>query len=86
MTNLVKDDMRSNTGRNINYLNDLCEKKVLKLAHWRVKQLLPKEEQVERWRSNLLTSLLDSRRNRSQSQLNLTKDQCEEMIKSLCTS
>ena len=86
LVNLVKCDKRSVTGRNIAFMNDMCKSDILKLANWQVKKLLPKEPDVEPWRSGLLSSLLRSRWDRSHANLNLHKEQLEEMIKSLCIS
>ena len=86
LVNLVKSDKRSVTGRNIAYISDMCGVNILKLATWQVKKLLPEESKVEPWRSSLLTSLFKCRWNNSEASLNLTKGQCEDMIKSLCIS
>ena len=86
LVNLVKYDMRSNTGRNVSYISCLCKSNILEFANWRVKQMLPKKTNVESWRSNLLTTLLAARWNKTQQQLNIDKNQCEEMIRSLCIS
>ena len=86
LVNLVKFDKRSITGLNVAYVSDLCKFNVMRLANWRVKKLLPKASRIEPWRSGLLSSLLSCRWDRSWSQLNLDRTQCEEMISSLCIS
>ena len=86
LVNLVKFDKRSITGLNVAYVSDLCKFNVMRLANWRVKKLLPKASRIEPWRSGLLSSLLSCRWDKSWSQLNLDRTQCEEMITSLCIS
>ena len=86
LINMVKYDQRSVTGQNIDYISNICKDDIIKLASWRVKQMLPKESVVEQWRSSLLTTLLQARWDRSQSNLGINKVECEEMIKSLCIS
>ena len=87
LVNLVKDDKRSVTSRNISYISDISSSpNILTLARWQIKKLIPKDSNVKPWRSSLLTTLLRCRWYSSQASLNLDCNQCEEMIRSLCIS
>ena len=82
----VMNDQRSNTARNISYIESISKCKIMNFANWKVRQLLPvKRVPVnENWRTRLLTSLLESRHSMNYLLLNLSKTQSEEMIRSLC--
>ena len=86
MFQLVKEDKRSVTARNLTYLNRICKCNTLNFTSWKVKELLPRAKECEQWRTRLLTTLLDARINRQYQHLNLQKYGVEEMIKSLCIS
>ena len=86
MFNLVKNDMRSVTGRNIDYLSRLCKVSILRVAKWKWKELLPKSDECEGWRISLLNLLLEARHGKTYGNLNISRRQMEEMIISLCKS
>ena len=86
MFSLVKNDMRSVTGRNVNYLGRLCNINILKVAKWKMMELLPKESPCEGWRTSLLCTLLEARHTRNHGQLGIDRKQLEDMIISLCNS
>ena len=83
---LIRNDMRSVTGRNIEYLGRLCKVNILRVAKWKLKQLLPKSDQCEGWRTSLLQPLLEARYRRTYGSLNISRRQMEDMIISLCKS
>ena len=54
------------------------------VASWRVKQTLKIKCNLEPWRKSLLTSYMQIRFNKSYTELNISKDQCDKFIDSLC--
>ena len=86
MFSLVKNDMRSVTGRNINHLGRLFNVNILKVAKWKMMELLPKESPCEGWRTSLLSTLLEARYTKNHGQLGIDRKQLEDMIISLCNS
>ena len=80
-----RSDMRSTTGRNISYLKRLCEN-FFDEENLKIKELLPRADACEPWRTSLLSTLLEARLSKSLTSLNLTWNQLEAMINSLCSS
>ena len=56
------------------------------VASWRVKQDFRVKCTLEPWRKALLTSFMQIRYDKSYSKFNITKDQCDKFIDSLCIS
>ena len=86
MIGLVREDQRSVTGRNIQYLSRLCDYDILKYDSCKVNEMLPNLTACETWRLSLLSTLLDARMKGSFTVINITKQAAQEMINSLCNS
>ena len=88
LVNIVMNDQRSTTARNITYLENMTNCEVVKFARWKVKQNLPVKSvpQSDNWRTSLLTLLLEARQSKNYSKINLSKMEAAEMIISLCIS
>ena len=86
MINLVETDPRSKMCWNISFLSDITNENCLALAPWRWKQLLPKLElsDSDSWRTPWLDCLLEIRLTKDYQKLNLTEDQFDQMLTSLC--
>ena len=84
---ILLTDQRSNLCRNISYLSDITKlENVIMVASWRVKQALKIKCNLEPWRKSLLTSYMQIRFNKSYAEFNISKDQCDKFIDSLCIS
>ena len=87
LSKILLTDQRSNLCRNISYLSDLTKlENVIMVASSRVKQALRVKCTLEPWRKALLTSYMQIRYDKSYSKFNITKDQCDKFIDSLCIS
>ena len=87
LSSLLKKDSRSVTGRNLKVLNDVCKTdNVLKHTHSEINDMLQTENDCEGWRTSLLTTLLEARRQGTYATLNISKNVAEQMINSLCSS
>ena len=88
LSNLVLNDRRSMTSRNINYLNDLTKLNVIWEAKWKIRGAIPNlsSDPVEPWRASLLSTLIEAKGTRNHSYLNLTQPQLEGLVTSLCIS
>ena len=87
LSRILVTDQRSNLCRNISYLSDLTGlENVVMVASWRVKQALRVKCTLEPWRKALLTSYMQIRYDKSYAEFNMSKDQCDKFIDSLCTS
>ena len=77
LSNLVLNDRRSMTSRNINYL-----------TKWKIRGAIPNlsSDPVEPWRASLLSTLIEAKGTRNHSYLNLTQPQLEGLVTSLCIS
>ena len=75
LSNLVLNDRRSMTSRNINYL-----------TKWKIRGAIPNlsSDPVEPWRVSLLSTLMEAKGTRNHSYLNLTQPQLEGLVTSLC--
>ena len=83
LSKILWTDQRSNLCRNISYLSDLTKlENVIMVASSRVKQALRVKCTLEPWRK----ALLQIRYDKSYSKFDMTKDQCDKFIDSLCTS
>ena len=83
---LLQKDKRSATARNIEYLNGICQCDILKFSSWKVKEKLPRPSACEPWRTQLLTTFVKVRNSGNYEEVNLSKTQLEEMLRSLCVS
>ena len=87
LSSLLKKDSRSVTGRNLKFLNDECKTdNILKHPNSEIKDMLRTENDCEGWRTSLLTTLLEARRQETYAALNISKNVAEQMINSLCSS
>ena len=88
MINIVENDPKSVTCLNIRFLSDLAGEHCLSFAPWRWKQMLPKNEIPvnETWKTSWLECLLEIRKCKDYGRLNLTEDQFNSMLDSLCIS
>ena len=88
LVNLVQDDPKSKTCRNIKYLNEITDENCLTVPHFQWKQILPKKTMPmnDGWRRSLLDLLSEARQTKDYTRLNLTETQLEEMFISLCIS
>ena len=87
LSRILITDQRSNLCRNITYLSDLTKlQNVVMVASWRVKQALKVKCNLEPWRKALLTSYMQIRFDKSYSEYNMSKEQCDKFIDSLCIS
>ena len=83
---LMKTDKRSVTGRNVEFLSDLLNVNIFKIAKWKMKELLAKKIVCEDWRNSLLSTFLEARFMKTYQSLNIDRRQLDEMITSLCTT
>ena len=87
LSRILITDQRSNLCRNITYVSDLTKlQNVVMVASWRVKQALKVKCTLEPWRKALLTSYMQIRFDKSYSEYNMSKEQCDKFIDSLCIS
>ena len=87
LSRILLTDQRSNLCRNVSYLSDLTKlQNVVMVASWRVKQALRIKCTLEPWRKALLTSYMQIRYDKSYSEYNMSKEQCDLFIDSLCIS
>ena len=72
LINIVKDDFRSQTCRNIKYVNSLCNEDILKTESREIKEKLPRPPEVEKWRRSLLTTMIEAKQLKTYQNLNLS--------------
>ena len=75
-------------GKNVWFLNNLTNVNIVVTSKFKVKQLIPINPipANDQWRIRLLQVLLDARKEKNSAKLNLTKDQLNDMLQSLCIS
>ena len=75
-------------GKNVLFLNNLTNVNTVVTNKFKVKQLIPINPipANDQWRIRLLQVLLDARKEKNSAKLNLTKDQLNDMLQSLCIS
>ena len=75
-------------GKNVWFLNNLTNANIVVTSKFKVKQLIPINPipANDQWRIRLLQVLLDARKEKNSAKLNLTKDQLNDMLQSLCIS
>ena len=86
LASIVINDQRSVTCRNITYLRDICNNDVMTMSKWAIKNAIPKLPPVEPWRVSLLSKLLQIRFSGDYIQHNISKQQNDQWIESLCIS
>ena len=88
MIHFVYKDPKSPTCSNIRFLSALTGENCLSFATWRWKQLLPRQEipENDQFRVTWLQCLLEIRKTKDYNKLNLTEDQFNDMLISLCIS
>ena len=86
LVQLVQDDPKSRTNANVQFLNSLTNDDCLLMQHFRWKQTLPRETvpPQENWRVRWIQLLMGVQQSKDYDSLNLTKQQCEEMLMSVC--
>ena len=88
LSKILLNDHRSTIGKNVWFLNDLTKVNIVETSKIQMKRLIPIDPipDNDKWRINLLTVLLEARKTKNWQQLNLDKQQLDEMIESLCSS
>ena len=88
LSRVLLSDRRSQLNKNVHYLSRVTNVNILEYPIFKYKQLLPRKSvpACDQWRLRLLSSLLHARKTKNFSFLNLNKDQCQDMINSLCSS
>ena len=88
MSKILLSDPRSTIGKNVWFLNNLTNENIVVTSKFKVKQLIPINPipANDQWRIRLLQVLLDARKEKNSAKLNLTKDQLNDMLQSLCIS
>ena len=88
LSRVLLSDRRSQLNKNVHFLSSVTNVNVLEYPIYKYKQLLPRKSvpSCEQWRLGLLSSLLNARKTKNYTFLNLNKAQCQEMINSLCSS
>ena len=83
---ILVNDARSQLYYNLSYLRQLTNVNPVTTPICEFKSLLPKEllPQMEHWRVRWLNVLLEARKHRNFSALNIDMDRCNSMIDSLC--
>ena len=66
------------------YLRDICNNDVMTMSKWAIKNAIPKLPPVEPWRVSLLSKLLQIRFSGDYIQHNISKQQNDQWIESLC--
>ena len=80
------NDPRSTLCKNDRFLNDLTNINIVDANKLQMKNVIPIDPIPvnDQWRIRLLQVLLGTRKDRNSSKLNLTKDQLNDMLESLC--
>lgn len=88
LSKILLSDPRSTIGKNVWFLNNLTNENIVVTSKFKVKQLIPINPipANDQWRIRLLQVLLDARKEKNSAKLNLTKDQLNDMLQSLCIS
>ena len=83
---ILVNDARSQLHCNLRYLRQVTNVNPVTTAIWKLKSLLPKEliPQSDKWRIRWLDVLLEARKTRNFSNLNITMERCKSMLDSLC--
>ena len=86
MINLVQNDPKSRTFQNIKFLNEISQDNCMTVSQFEWRQILPRKTLPpnESWRISWLGTLLNVRKTKDFSSLNLNEQQAEEMLISLC--
>ena len=83
---IVINDQRSTTCRNISFLNDICKNNVMVMDKWSLRKSIPRLPAVEPWRESLLRTCLQIRYSGEYCQYNVSKQQNDQFLESLCIS
>ena len=88
LSRILLSDRRSQLNKNVYYLSTVTNVNILDYPIYKYKLLLPRKSvpASDQWRLGLLTSLLNARKTKNFSFLNLNRTQCQDMINSLCSS
>ena len=89
LSSVFCQDARSNTCRNLKFLNGLTNVDVVKTTYSEVKQLLPKSDipPHDGWRKRLLDLFMTAQKNvEYRRNMNLSEHYVIAMIESLCSS
>ena len=88
LSKILINDPRSTIGKNDWFLDNLTNVSIVVTSNSKVKQLIPINPipANDQWRIRLLQVLLDARKEKNSAKLNLTKDQLNDMLQSLCIS
>ena len=88
MYKFVISDPGSTICRNREYLNQITNSNILKNDFWKTKILLPKLiiPESDAWRIGFLATLLTSIFERNPHKMNLSVEQLDQMLHSLCTT
>ena len=88
LANIVLEDRRSVTCRNILYINNITKLDVMREPKWKIKlaNIYQSDEEPEPWRLRLLTTLMDIKLNHRYDLWKLPMNILDEMITSLCIS
>ena len=88
LSKILLNDPRSTLCKNVWFLSDLTNVNIIETNKFQMKRVIPIESipDNDKWRINLLSLLLEARKNKNWQQLNLNKNQLDEMIESLCIS
>ena len=88
LSKILLNDPRSTICKNVWFLNDLTNVNILKTSKFQMKKVIPINPipANDLWRIRLLQVLLEARKVKNSENLNLTKDQLNAMIESLCIS
>ena len=88
LANIVLEDRRSVTCRNIMYINNITKLDVMREPKWKIKlaNIYQSDEEPEPWILRLLTTLLDIKLNHRYDIWKLSMNTLDEMITSLCIS
>ena len=86
VANMVINDHRSVTCKNLSYLNELTGMNVIYEANWKVRAALPRQHvpESELWRINLLSTFMDIKISKTHSMYNMDKVKTDLFIASLC--
>ena len=90
LSKILLNDPRSTICKNVWFLNDLTVVNIIETSKFQLKKLIKLTINPipanDLWRIRLLQVLLEARKVKNSENLNLTKDQLNAMIESLCIS
>ena len=86
MAQMVINDQRSVTCKNLTYLQELTKMNPIYEANWKVRAALPRQyvPESELWRINLLSTFMQIKITKTHSMYNMDKVRMDSFLASLC--